>query len=82
MKFNDIEVEIESCNDNQIKMIKHERYPYCEEPICYDDCPNDVAYCKGASDVSKNDPKLNHCECLMGYTGKNCSQKKFADFRY
>ncbi|ORX46842.1 hypothetical protein BCR36DRAFT_356203 [Piromyces finnis] len=80
-KFTDIEIYVDKCESNKITMAKQNKFPYCEEPICTDECPTSTnAYCKGRNNVSINDPKLNQCVCLPGWEGANCNHKIHVDY--
>lgn len=56
--------------------------PYCENPICKPACPvYNTAICKPYTNEFKNDDNLNICECIVGWSGTDCSNKIFMDFR-
>jgi len=81
--FDDINVEIKECNDNQIKFIDKYGIQHCENPICKESCPiNKSAVCKPYYEENINDINMNICECLSGWTGENCEEKVFIDYRY
>ena len=81
-KFNDIIINVKTCDTNQIKMYDKNHILYCENPICKNDCPVDSsAICKAFQDEGINDIKKNICECSPGWKGDKCDSKIFIDFR-
>jgi len=88
-KNNSYKIIVNSCNSNQIQMIRNE-IPYCENPICNKECqlfdPDNPeiasAKCRSPNATSINDITQNVCECTKGFMGKNCDTKVFMDFRY
>ncbi|OUM62833.1 hypothetical protein PIROE2DRAFT_61621 [Piromyces sp. E2] len=81
--YNEIIVNINSCNENQIKLYGKDDILYCENAKCNEKCPVDnKATCKPTSkDVTKNDPELNKCECNIGWEGNYCTKKSYINFK-
>lgn len=80
-KFENIEITIKQCGENQITLYNSNNIIYCENPKCKDDCPVDVsAICKPFSQTFNN-IESNICECLRGWEGINCNNRIFIDFR-
>lgn len=83
LKFDDIELKIKNCNENQIVMKDKYDIQYCEKPKCHESCPvNSTATCLAYNSKSVNNKSLNICKCLPGWTGENCDIKIYIDFRY
>ncbi len=76
-KFN---FNISNCDENQIKLFSKDKYFYCENPICNDDCPisNGTAICLKKKDAQFNSKNDNKCECAQGWTGDKCEMKDYA----
>ncbi|ORX57898.1 hypothetical protein BCR36DRAFT_402256 [Piromyces finnis] len=80
-KRNDIPLRITGCNDNQIQMYDRNNILHCIDPLCDDSCPvSTTAICVPSIDNKYNYSYLNHCQCLLGYEGPHCENKKFIDF--
>jgi len=83
MNFNEIEIVVESCNKDQIKMYDKNKIVHCENPVCYSTCPEgERASCIAKYKEHINDMFLNICQCLPVYTGNLCEYRVFADFGY
>ncbi|OUM70298.1 hypothetical protein PIROE2DRAFT_56958 [Piromyces sp. E2] len=79
--FNNINITINDCNSNQIKMKDKKGIQYCENPLCHESCPVGVtAKCLSLHKENINNINENVCECLPGWKGNNCDHKKFVDF--
>lgn len=81
LKFDEIQIKVDSCNGDQIRMYKKNNIIYCESPICYSDCSEETSICKPGDKENINSPVYNKCECLPGLKGINCEEKIFIDFR-
>ena len=81
--FNEIEVQINDCSKDQIRMMDNNKYVYCETPICKNNCPvGTTAKCKPPSlESHENDKMKNICDCIPGWKGDNCNERKYVDFR-
>ena len=79
-KFN---VNINDCDDSQIKMYYKDSFFYCENPICKDDCPisNGTAICIKNEDVQINKKDINKCQCVPGWIGHKCEMKDYANIK-
>jgi len=69
-------MDIRDCDDTQIKIYNKNGFYYCEDPICYSDCPisNGTAICvKGNLNI--NNIVSNKCTCLPGWIGEKCLNK-------
>jgi len=81
LKFDDIEISVSDCETNQIKMYNNNGIIYCVNPICKN-CPvGESATCIQYYTELINDIEKNICQCLPGYEGNNCKDKKFINFR-
>jgi len=82
--FDEIEIIINECGKDQIKLFDKNGNPYCDTPICRNSCPvGTTARCVSPSPTTnENDKKKNKCECIPGWEGINCDEKIFVDFRY
>ncbi|OUM60238.1 hypothetical protein PIROE2DRAFT_14054 [Piromyces sp. E2] len=76
IKSNDIEIQINTCDDNQIEMKNKNGILYCEEPICNKNCPvNSTAICIKGSTKNVNNNENNICKCTEGWKGFTCNEK-------
>jgi len=83
LNFDQIEIQVNSCNSNQIKMYNTDLILYCENPSCKSSCPvGKSAYCKPYYESNINDINQNICLCFSGYYGTNCQNKILIDYRY
>ncbi|OUM69523.1 hypothetical protein PIROE2DRAFT_2621 [Piromyces sp. E2] len=81
-KFNDIEIIVNTCNDNQVKMYDSNGVLYCENAKCKSDCPVDKsAKCIPYYKENINLRDRNNCICLDGWEGENCQNRIYIDFR-
>ncbi|OUM70113.1 hypothetical protein PIROE2DRAFT_1794, partial [Piromyces sp. E2] len=79
--FDDIIINVKSCDSDIIKMYDKNNILYCENPKCKDQCPVDSsAVCKAYQEEGINDINKNICECLPGWEGDNCERKIYIDF--
>jgi len=81
--FNHTEINISQCKRDQIKMNYNPYITYCETPLCRLDCPvGKSALCKpDENSHGLNDREKNHCICLSGWEGDNCSKKIYTNYR-
>ncbi|ORX45341.1 hypothetical protein BCR36DRAFT_358228, partial [Piromyces finnis] len=83
LRFDDIEINISECNENQIKRYNNNGILYCVNPICKSDCPvGDSAECIPYYKELINDVEKNICKCLPGWNGSSCKNKEFIDFSF
>jgi len=80
IKFNvnNIEINVNGCDEKQIEMLIKNKITYCEKPKCKESCPiNTTAICIKSNETLNNinDINKNICECITGYTGHDCSEK-------
>ena len=81
--FDQIEIQVNSCNSNQIKMYDDNSILYCVNPICKPSCPVDEsASCEPYYLSYINDINKNICQCFPGYDGIDCREKILIDYRY
>ncbi|ORX43920.1 hypothetical protein BCR36DRAFT_399767 [Piromyces finnis] len=81
LKFDDIEIVVNDCWDNQIKMYDSKDILYCVDPICRDDCPvPNAAVCIAGYNEKINNIESNICQCLPGLKGDHCNIKIFVDY--
>ena len=80
----EFDIEINECDKSQIKMYYKDIYYYCENPICFDDCPvsNGTAVCIKKEGVQINSKYINECKCVSGWIGDKCETKDYAYIRY
>ncbi|ORX84871.1 hypothetical protein BCR32DRAFT_291039 [Anaeromyces robustus] len=82
-KIPEIEITInQGCSENYIKFYDKNDFLSCEIPKCFSSCPVDItAECiANTTIINKNDPHLNKCQCLPGWTGSLCNEKVFINF--
>ncbi|OUM69525.1 hypothetical protein PIROE2DRAFT_2623 [Piromyces sp. E2] len=80
--FEDIEINVNTCDSNQIKLYDTNNILYCEEPICRSSCPVDEsASCMPSNEKPVNDINNNICVCYNGWEGNNCENKIYVDFK-
>ena len=88
-KYHDVNIDgyqfkmnITDCDESQFKKFdKNNKYFYCENPKCSDECPValEKAICvKG----NKNTINSNSCTCLPGWIGENCQNMDFEKIKY
>jgi len=84
-EFDDIKIYVSECSKKQVKMYNNKNILYCENPICHSNCPVDIsAECipgDYTSKISTNDINKNICMCYKGWTGTDCRNKIFIDFK-
>jgi len=80
----EFDIKINECDKNQIKMYYKDIYYYCENPICFDECPisNGTAVCIKKEGVQINSKHINECKCVSGWIGDKCETKDYAYIRY
>ncbi|OUM60857.1 hypothetical protein PIROE2DRAFT_13300 [Piromyces sp. E2] len=84
LRFNNIEIKVNGCDSNQIKMYDKNGILYCESPKCKSNCPIlTSASCEApAKNFEKiNDINLNKCVCNPGWLGSYCDIKNYVDLR-
>ena len=87
LNFDQFEINVENCKENQVRLFDEKQVPYCENPKCYNDCPVGVrAECIAHNstligNTLINNEQNNECRCLPGFTGNKCSEKEYIDFR-
>ncbi|OUM67532.1 hypothetical protein PIROE2DRAFT_58679 [Piromyces sp. E2] len=82
LKFDDIELTISECRENQIKMYDKNGIVYCSDPVCRENCPiPEAAICVAGHSENINNIESNICTCLPGLEGELCDNKIFIDFR-
>jgi len=81
--FNEIEIQINECSGDQIKMIDINGNEYCEAPICKKSCPVGVrAKCISLlPELNENSIMKNKCLCNSGWKGADCGEENFVNFR-
>ncbi|ORX57678.1 hypothetical protein BCR36DRAFT_459391 [Piromyces finnis] len=81
-KNSELEIKVNSCNENQIKMYNKKGILYCETPKCKPECPVGItASCiPDSNNENINNPNKNICSCYSGWEGQYCQNKKFIDF--
>ncbi|ORX59218.1 hypothetical protein BCR36DRAFT_275866, partial [Piromyces finnis] len=80
--FDKIDIIINECHSNQIKMVDKYGIQYCETPKCQDNCPVGIsANCIPYTYEFINNRTLNICECNDGWEGESCNSKVFIDFK-
>ncbi len=88
INFDKFKINVNDCDENQIKLYSKDTYFYCENPLCNDDCPvsNGTAICKKNKNIDTNnkiinDKNNNICECVPGWVGDKCEKKDYADIK-
>eukprot|EP00833_Pecoramyces_ruminatium_P011725 jgi/Orpsp1_1/1185757/evm.model.c7180000095105.1 len=77
-------INIRDCDENQIKIVdKKNNYFYCENPICYEECPvlKNKAVCVKGNIENVNSIKYNQCQCLPGWINDNCLERDLVDIK-
>ncbi|KAG4085267.1 hypothetical protein H8356DRAFT_1298496 [Neocallimastix lanati (nom. inval.)] len=83
INFDDIEIKVLTCKENQIKMYDKNGILHCENPICDNRCPIEItAYCKSFYEENINDINKNECKCLPGWKSTFCGDRQYVDFSY
>ncbi|OUM67534.1 hypothetical protein PIROE2DRAFT_4937, partial [Piromyces sp. E2] len=81
LKFDDIELTISECRENQIKMYDKNGILYCSKPVCRESCPiPEAAVCIIGHSENINNIESNICKCRPGLEGELCDNKIFIDF--
>eukprot|EP00833_Pecoramyces_ruminatium_P011252 jgi/Orpsp1_1/1185284/evm.model.c7180000093075.1 len=65
--FDDIEINVLECNNNQIKKRYKNGILYCENPDCGASCPIDVSAICIFNKTTINDINNTVCKCLEGW---------------
>ncbi|ORX80650.1 hypothetical protein BCR32DRAFT_245465 [Anaeromyces robustus] len=63
-------IKINDCDPNNVKFITKNNLFYCENPKCNKHCQKLKNYVCIKYNDNINDPELNVCECLKGWTGE------------
>ncbi|ORX56691.1 hypothetical protein BCR36DRAFT_280267, partial [Piromyces finnis] len=69
-----IKLKINDCSRDSIKVIDSNNFYTCELPNCNDNCLIGNKKCIKPENIhmNVNDPNINVCVCLAGYTGNDC----------
>jgi len=81
-----LDVNITDCFESQIKIYEKDKFYYCENPKCNNDCPvsNKTAECIKGEENYYNKVSLNKCQCIPGWIDDKsiCDSKKYTDFSF
>ncbi|KAG4088500.1 hypothetical protein H8356DRAFT_1280889 [Neocallimastix lanati (nom. inval.)] len=80
----EINVKLEKCDKEQIKITDKHNFYSCENPICEESCPilNGTAECIKGYKENINSIELNQCKCLPGWEEINCDKRVFVKYNY